>query len=432
MNLNSLPHDTEAESALLGAMISSKQALEQAVELLETNQFYLESHRLIFEAMRDEAINGSGVLDVVTLCDHLRSKNQLSRVGGATYVSSLQDCAFNCLTIEAHTGIIKRHHKARSLINSASNAINAINAHQDVDDVQARLMSEISDMTKEQRTKGGSLINLTVEAATKVLSLQRGEVNGLMTGIEALDDYLQGLKDGEMYLIAARPRVGKSTLVDQIAVHGGQKGPVLILITEMSPIQRASRQLSAMTGVPLTHLNMGLLSSSQREMIQDVQCGAKKAPSGVYVESAAGLTAGEARFVAKKFAAHHGKPVLVVLDYIQQLRALDPRAPLYERTGEKSGVMRNMSAELDCPVIVISQLGRECEKEKRPPRISDLRESGKLEEDAYAIGLMHRPDDEVQTKVVFNLAKHRNGGEALIPLTFKPEVFRFEGRSRMI
>jgi len=425
-----LPHDLEAESSLLGAMIISKDALEKGIDLVEKSDFYVIGHQRIFDAMRDEAINGSGILDAVTLADHLRTKGQLEGVGGAMYLSLLMDVAYNLVTIEAHAEILRSHTKRRAILKAVEAAKFAIHSNADPSEVQSELLTAISDMTSKTKVQGGSLPDLMREEAVKVLGLNAGEMMGESTGIDTIDDYLQGLKDGSMYVIAARPRIGKSTLVDQIATHVGVDGLVFILITEMSPRQRASRHLSSMTGVPLPKLNMGLLSSSQRHMVEDIAQSVKVAPKGVFIESAAGLTANEVRMAVKKLKARHGRPSLVVLDYIQQLKDESPRGTMSERTGEKSLALKDLAIELDCPVIVCSQLNRECDKEKRPPRISDLRASGDIEQDAYAIAFLHRPDPEDPTRVMFLLEKHKNGPEGRVPLKFRPEVFKFEGSRR--
>ena len=315
--INHRPHDSDSERTLLGAMINSRDVLSESVDKLESDDFYLESHRLLFAEIKDEAINGSGVLDAVLLSSHLRGKKLLEKVGGSSYISQLMDDAWGLVDASSYIDIIKSHRKARDILDATNRAQFSLNASKNPSEVHSELLSDLSKISTKSKVLGGSLVDLTRMAAEKVLSIHEGATVGLLTGITELDEQLQGLKRGVMYVIAARPRIGKSTLVDQIATHVGKEGPVLILITEMSPRQRAARHLSAMTMTPLTKLNIGLLSSLQRQRVSEIASSVKTAPSGVYIESASGLTAGEVRLTAKKFAARHGEPALIVLDYLQ-------------------------------------------------------------------------------------------------------------------
>ena len=428
MTIVTPPHNIEAERSVLGALMVDPEATWR-VDTLRPEHFYREEHRLIFATMADVAQNGSGPLDVVRLTDSLRTSHQLERVGGVGVLQSLVDAMPDVGNVEHYAAIVREMADRRQLLAAAQRTVLAVSSGTTYADSASSLLADLTGMADPTgKVEGGDLGRLARRVAENALVVNRSGVGacGYLTGLTAVDELLQGLKTG-MYVLAARPATGKSTLADQVAVNVAATSgrPVLILVTEMTPLQRAARQVSAMTGVPLPRIQAGRFTAIEREDVARVARGEMPTPK-VRVESAVGKTAAQVTLAVKRFAAMAGPPALVVVDYLQQLRSVSG-GNSNERTAEKSNRLAEMAQQIDAPVLVCSQLSRDCEKESRAPRLSDLRDSGEIEQDTYAVAFLHRPDRQDQRRVVFILAKHKDGPEGLTTLRFNPDRMRLEG-----
>lgn len=420
-----LPHDLDAERALLGALVvDPSYALWQILELVRPSDLYAPEHRLILEVARDIATNGSGAPDVVTLTHHLSDRGVLQRVGGATYLEQLASALPDVANIAGYADIVVEMARRRRLVEVTQRAQTAALAGGvEAAEVERDLLAALASHDT-RRVEAAWLEDAMRTEAARVVKLHREGAGalGLLTGLRNLDDVLGGLKN-EYYLVAGRPGSGKSVLLDQIATNAARltSQHVLVAITEMGVPQRARRQLSAATGIPLPRLSSGRLTPTEAATLERLEAS----PGRVRYVQVAGRTASEVRTLVLRDIAQHGRPSLVVLDYIGQLRDQNPRQTMSERMGEKSAVLRDLAAVENIPVVVAAQLSREVEKEKRPPRLSDLRESGSLEADAYSVVMLHRVEADRLDLVAAIIAKHRDGATASVPLRFDPGHMRF-------
>ena len=423
------PTDTNTEFALLNALISDPESYWKADGLVSPTDFSQERNGIIFDAIQAGALEGSGPPDETRLASILSDTGQLERVGGRTYLCALITPLPDVVSVAANAERIHEMALRRTIIRVSQRAITEAATGTSSQDVCSSLLSALTDLDAHTARDGGDLAVLATLNATDVRERRRTGVRsfGVTSGIEPLDALLGGIRPGGLYLIAARPGVGKSSLVDQIAGHVSQTdgGPVFLLVTEMSPRARAYRRLGAITGIPLSRLFAGSLTSAEDELLAQVECHQRSTGPSVLIENASGLTAASVRLSAKRLAARHGTPKLVVVDYLQQLRDANPRASMNERTGEKVGQIRELALELDAPVIACSQLSRESEKEKRAPRLSDLRESGELEQDAHAVIFLHRPNADNPRAIVALVEKNRDGPCGVVPMLFDGPRFAF-------
>lgn len=399
------------------------------VDVLAPEDFYAEPHRIIYALAADLALNGSGPPDVVRMTASLRSSGALARVGGVIYLQTLVDAMPDVGNAPHYAAIVVELSRRRRLLAAAQRVTNDVASGSDSNEAAGRLLGDLLELSAPPKeSAAGDLGKLARKVAETSLEIHRRGVGvfGHLTGLDSIDELLQGLKVGS-YILAGRPGTGKSTLADQIAVRvaSDTKTPVLVFVTEMSPAQRAARQVSAATGIPLPLIHCGRFTTAQREAVERVARGDVSFPR-VRVESAVGKTAAQVRLSARRFAAAEGKPALIVVDYLQQLADARAGMDINRRTGEKSNQMAWLAQELDVPVLCCSQLSRDNEREKRPPRASDLRESGEIEQDAYAIVFLYQPDVETPERVVCIVAKHKDGPTGKCGLRFRPQYMRFE------
>jgi len=424
-----LPTDHETEFALLNALISDPESYWRADGLVSPSDFSEERHGIIFDAIQAGALEGSGPPDETRLASILSDTGQLERIGGRAYLADLLTPLPDVTSVAVFAERVHEMAMRRTIIRVAQRAMSEAATGTSAQDVCGSLLSSLTDLDAHTARDGGDLAVLAALNAADVRERRRSGVRsfGVMSGIEPLDQLLGGIRPGGLYLIAARPRIGKSAFADQIAANVSKTdgGPVFLLITEMSPKARAYRRLSNVTGIPVIRIFSGSLTQAEDDLLAQVERSERSTGPSVLVESASGLTAASVRLAVKRMAARHGKPKLVVVDYLQQLKDANPRASGNERTGEKVGQLRELALEVDAPVIACSQLSRESEKEKRAPRLSDLRESGELEQDAYAVVFLHRPNPENTQAVVALVEKHRDGPCGAVPMWFDGPTFTF-------
>lgn len=430
----SLPQNVDAERTVLGAILVNDTAFNSAAEILGRDDFYKEAHRRIFEAMSALA-ERSQPIDLVTLKDELVRSASLEAVGGAAYLGGLLDGIPRLTNVETWSRLIKEKAVLRNLIH-ASNRIaqSAYEAEEDaaaVLDKAERTIFEIAE--KRIRAGFASIRDIVKESFRTIdqLSHSKDRITGVPTGFVDLDEKTSGLQKGDLVIVAARPAMGKTSFCLNVAHHASAKAGecVGVFSLEMSKEQLVLRLLTGDARVDAHRLRTGALQ--EKDWARLAKAYADLSTSKIFIDDSASLTPLEMRAKCRRLKAEHGLG-LVIVDYLQ-LVALGGRVE--NRQQEIAAISRSLKGlakELAVPVIALSQLSRAPEaRTDRRPQLSDLRESGALEQDADVVMMIYReeeykPSDENRGVAEIIIAKQRNGPTGTVRLAFIKEYTRFE------
>ena len=427
-----LPQNLDAERSLLGAILLDNDALLPVVESVSADDFSRESHRRIFAAILDLSRQNAAV-DLVTLAHQLQENAGLEKVGGVSYLSSLTEGLPHGQNIEHYAKIVKDKSVLRQLIRSADEIQqDAYQGGTEVDEVVTTAERRIFDIAeKKLRSNFSSLGELVTQASKTMEELykRRELVTGLPTGFREFDEMTTGLHPSELIIIAARPSVGKTSFCLGLAQHAALKQDrvAAVFSLEMSKEQIAIRMICSEARVDLRRLRSGYLT--QEEIGQIAKSISLLSRARIFVDDSSTITPLEMRSKARRLKAEHGLD-LIVIDYLQLISF-----PGYEnRNLEISAISRSLKAlskELEVPVVALSQLSRASESRKdRRPQLSDLRESGSIEQDADLVAFLQREEmfDENAEEGMAELiiGKQRNGPTGSIKLAFIKEYTRFE------
>lgn len=435
-----LPHNLEAERSVLGAILIDNHTFNLAAAVITADAFFRDAHRRIYERMADLSERNQPI-DLVTLKEALERSGELEEVGGPAYVASLVDGVPRSTNIEHYAQIVKEKATLRALIFSANKILaNAYEADQEADVILDDAESSIFAVA-EDRTKTGfiPMRDLVKESFPKIEKLfeHKSHITGIATGFDDLDRKTRGLQPGDLVIVAARPSMGKTSLVlnicQHVATHGGVAG---FFSLEMSKEQLFMRMLASEARIDMFRLLSGQIG--QREYGQITHALETLSEASLFIDDTAGIGVMEMRAKARRLKAEHGLHVLAI-DYVQLMTG---RGRFENRTLELAAISRSLKGlakELSVPIIVLSQLSRapEARSDKRP-QLSDLRESGALEQDADVVGLIFREemyklgDEPSENDGVAELiiAKQRNGPTGTIKLAFLREQTRFANLAR--
>jgi replicative DNA helicase len=425
-NTRIVPQDLEAEKSVLGSVIIDDNAMFEIAEVLRPEHFYPTKHQLIFEACLD-LFEKREPIDLVTLGARLKKKKQLSKVGGSGYLAELASYTPTSANIKSYASIVKSAYTKRELITASAKineyAFDAEFEEEDIIDKTEQLLYSISkDTVKKDFSHIKDVLAVTFEKMDE-LHKNKGALRGVPTGFPSLDKKTNGFQESNLIIIAARPSVGKSSLASNIAQFAAtQKGSgVIIFSLEMSAEEIADRMISAEAGLDMFKLKTGNMSEDEFTAMGEAFGTLSEAP--IFIEDTPGISVLELRTKARRLAMEHDISMIIV-DYIQLMRGrnLDNRA---QEVAEISQALKNLARELKVPVVALSQLNRQVENRGGGPQLSDLRESGAIEQDADIVMFLHRPDDENRTAIELIISKHRNGPTGKIDLFFKGEQTRF-------
>ncbi len=433
-----VPHSLEAEMSVLGAMLLEKDVIPRVIEKLDAESFYHNGHRLLFDAVVSLADSGTPV-DMVTLTEALRREGKLEKTGGAAYLSSLFEILPTTAHLDSYLDIVREKALLRALGNAATDIVASCHrpqalAEQVLDEAEKRIFELTQRRLKSTVVPISVLVHRAME---QVESLQRsaGMLTGVSTGFRDLDSMTCGLQKSDLVVLAARPSMGKTALALNIAEHAAisHKVPVAIFSLEMAREQLVMRLLCSHAGVNAQSVRQGFLSQQGIEKLVH-GCGSlSEAP--LYIDDSPGMSNLEIRAKARILKAKHDIG-LVIIDYLQLMHVSGNRPD--SRQQEVSDISRSLKAlarELEVPVLVLSQLNREAENRRdHRPMLSDLRESGAIEQDADVVLLLMRPaayPDLIESRpedrnlAYINLAKQRNGPTGEKKLVFLEEYTRF-------
>ena len=429
------PQSIEAEQSVLGSILIDADAILKVADFLKQVDFYRAQHADVYEAML--ALHGQREpIDLVTLADELARRERLDGVGGPAYLTTLMDSVPTAVHVEHYGRIVERKAILRNLIGAAGR-IAAVGYEESNDaevaiDRAESILFEIS----QRRTEGGfeSLSTLLGQAYDRLeyLHEHRGQILGVPTGLAHLDALLGGLQPSDLVILAARPSVGKTSLALNVAQHAavreGKK--VAVFSLEMSREQLALRLLSAETGINPRPLQTGFVDETDWSKIATVMNDMASAP--LWIDDSPALSVMELRTKARRLEAEQHGLDLVIVDYLQLMQAatVSRDANRVQEVSEISRGMKQLARELKVPVLALSQLSRGVEQRgTAEPRLSDLRESGSIEQDADVVIFLYReaeqnPEAEVEL-IKVKVAKHRNGPIGEIPVQFRKANTRF-------
>ena len=426
------PFNIEAEISVLGSMLLDNEAINLVTEILRTDNFYKTSHQHIFDTIVN-IYNKNNAVDLVILKDELKKQSLLEKVGGAEYLMELEESVPLASNVEYYAKIVREKTIKRDLITATAKIQQeAYNDSLESEELLDVAEKEIFDITQRKFSSPTiKLFNILHDTFDHISNLhdREGRLTGISTGYYDLNDITSGLQKSELIVIAARPSMGKSSLVLNIAEHAGtkEKKPTLIFSMEMSAQQVAQNMLCSKAKIDAHLLRTGKLDDNQFSNLSLAMGDLSE--SEIFIDDTPGLGLLELRAKARRLKLQHNIQMIIV-DYLQLMEARKAE----NRQQEISSISRGLKAlarELEVPVIAVSQLNRSVEtREGHTPRMSDLRESGSIEQDADVIILLHREDYYDPTKrpgeVDLNIAKQRNGPTGKVKLTFRREILRFE------
>jgi replicative DNA helicase len=433
------PHSVEAEQAVLGGLLLDSAAWDNVADVIISEDFYRPDHKLIFEAIGALASTGKPC-DVVTLVGELERKAELEKAGGLAYLSSLARDTPTAANVRAYADIVRERSLLRQLIHAGTEIASAVfnndgeTARELVDKAEQRVF-EIA----EQGTRGR-------QGATAVRALLPGVIDqideayanpdslrGLPTGFADFDKMTGGLRPGDLVIVAGRPSMGKTTLAVNMAEYAALNGTskrasVAIFSMEMPSEQVITRMLSSIGGVPLQNLRSGKISDD--DWVRITSATSQLSEAKIFIDETPALTPTELRARSRRVKREHGLD-LIVVDYLQLMQVAGTKENRATEISEISRGLKVLAKELSCPVIALSQLNRGVEqRENKKPVMSDLRESGAIEQDADMILLIYREEvyDRNTTRkgiAEIDLVKHRNGEIGTFVLTFQGQFTRF-------
>ncbi len=443
------PHSIEAEQGVLGCvLLSPNDCLGTCIEKFKkgVEVFYDLRHQVIFDALV-EMYDTKHPIDLITLQQRLKDKNQLEPVGGVTYLSALPDAVPSAANLEYYLEIVREKYILRKMIQTCTSVVSKVYEH---DGKVDGLLDEVErDILKisEERVEGVSMAmkDLVHRAINTIEDYhqRQGMLTGVGSGFVDFDKMTSGLHGGEMIVIAARPSMGKTSLVMNIVEHAvlEEKLPVGVFSLEMTAESLVLRMLCSRARVNMRNIRDGFLA--ERDFPKLTGAAGKLANAPLYIDDTAGLSILQLRAKARRMHQQFGIK-MVVIDYLQLLNGGQSRVESRQQeVAQISNGVKALAKELNVPVIVLSQLNRELEKDKsRKPRLSDLRESGAIEQDADLIALLYKPeegkeDDEGQPQdqeaipVNLLIAKQRNGPTGDVHLTFFKGYTRFESAAKV-
>jgi len=450
-NINELqkipPQNLEAEMSLLGSILIDKDAMIKIYDQVDAEDFYKNAHATIFDTA-NELYNKNEPVDVLTLGNRLEEKNLLEKIGGRSYLTSLSNTVPTSSHIEQYAKIVRRKSTLRKLL-SAATEITKLGYKEEADDVEGLLdeaQQQLYGVTEKHLKQTFTPIRNVLSGAFEridELHKEKGKLRGVSTGFKQLDNLLAGLQKSDLIILAARPSVGKTSLALDIARHAGVRGkvPVGLFSLEMSKEQLVDRMLCAEANVDLWKMRTGNLSdrpdSQDFPRIGHAMGVLSEAP--IYIDDSPGNNVMQIKTKARRLQAEHGLG-LIIVDYLQLMESHNKRNSenRVQEVAEMSRNLKSIARELNVPVLALSQLSRSVESRKPSiPKLSDLRDSGSIEQDADVVMFIYRksadrnyrrediPPDELNIGEI-HVAKHRNGPTGMVKLFWEEQRASFK------
>ncbi|MFH1576435.1 MAG: replicative DNA helicase [Candidatus Margulisiibacteriota bacterium] len=430
------PQDLVAEQSVIGSMLLDKNAIVKAIEILHPDSFYRDAHRFIYEVILDVFDKGEPV-DLITVTDALRKAGKLDKVGSSVYVADLINSVPTSANVEYYAKIVEEKAILRRLIDAGTNIVsNAFARTEDIDQILDQAEKSVFDIALKSVRQGFHKIDSVIKGVLdKIDSLydKKEAMTGSPSGFPDLDKLTAGFQNADLIIIAARPAVGKTAFALNIAQNAAikYKLPVAIFSLEMSKEQLAQRMLCSEAEVDAQRLKTASLSDTGWKKLTRALGRLSEAP--IFIDDSASLTSTEIRAKARRLKIEKGLG-MIIIDYMQLMRG---RMRVENRVQEISEIARSLKTlarELEVPVVALSQLSRAVEQRTdRIPRLSDLRESGEIEQTADLVLFIHRedyynPQSDRGNIAEIIIAKQRNGPVGKIELIFRKEITKFSSK----
>lgn len=430
--MRSLPQSIEAEQSVIGAMIIDKTAIGQVAEKLKEEDFYRDGHKTIYKAIF-EMYRSDMAVDLLTLLEYLKSTDMLDKAGGVSYITEVSSSVLTIANLSSYIKIVEQKSLLRKLIRASTTIIeDSYNKQAEVENVLDTAEKKIFDIAEKRSNSDFEPLNAVLERGfleIERLFNNRGEITGVGSGITDLDAKTSGFQKGDMVLIAARPSMGKTTFALNIAEHAALKDgkSVVIFSLEMSKEQLAYKLLCSEANVDMLKLRTGALEDRDWENIARATGPLSKAK--IYIDDSAGVSVMEMRSKCRRLKMEYGID-MILIDYLQLMSGTNSESRQQE-VSEISRSIKALAKEMECPVIALSQLSRAPEQRAdHRPMLSDLRESGSIEQDADIVMFLYRDeyyDKETEDKNVCEciIAKQRNGPVGTVKMAFIGALSKF-------
>lgn len=431
-----LPKNIEAEKSLIGSMFWSRDSLQKGCEEVEKEVFYLESNAKIFEAIKELYLNNSPV-DITSVTTYLISTNKIKEVGGVEYLNEIVNSVATGANIEYYINLVSEKYTLRKMIEVATEIVAKatnvdVSAADTIDDAEREILN-ISKFRKTSEFRNVQDVLVKAQNDLEMLSKNNGKINGLTTGFGELDSLTEGLHPTQLVIIAARPAVGKTAFALNLALAAAKstKKNIAIFSLEMPAEQLIMRMISSLGQIDNKKLSTGKLENEDWRRFNEAI--SILSDTNIYFHDAGGVTPSEIKAKCRRLATSGDGLGLVIIDYLQLIDSSSRYSgSRQQEVSEISRSLKTMALELEVPVIALSQLSRSVEKrEDKKPVLSDLRESGSIEQDADIVAALHAPDvevpvgDEVPNPIQLIILKHRNGPTKTIDLLFKKRTSTF-------
>ncbi|MCC3870011.1 replicative DNA helicase [Terrisporobacter mayombei] len=434
------PHSVESEQSILGSIILDKDAIITVAETINPGDFYKEAHKIIYESMLKLNSNNEPI-DLITLIEELRKEGHLDNVGGISYLTSLSTIVPTTSNVKYYANIVKEKSVMRQLIKASNEIINlGYDASTDVQEILDQAEKSIFDISQEKSGDDIQPINLVLQDTFDMierLCTQKSDVTGITTGFTDLNKKINGLQRTDLILLAARPAMGKTAFSLNLVQNAALKGDasVAVFSLEMSKEQLVQRMLSAQSNVELSKIKTGSLGESDWPRIIDAMAVLSEA--NIFIDDTPGIKISEIRSKCRRLKIEKGLD-LILIDYLQLMEGEGKNENRQQEIAKISRSLKILAKELDCPVVALSQLSRSPELRKdHRPILSDLRESGSIEQDADIVMFLYRDEyyhDDSEKKNIGEviIAKNRHGETGNVELVWFGQVQKFADKVREI
>ncbi|MBO8137141.1 MAG: replicative DNA helicase [Desulfotomaculum sp.] len=432
MNNKVPPQNIDAEQSVLGALLLNREAVYKVMAIIKPEDFYRDSHREIYEAILS-LVDRNDPVDMITVSEELRQKGTLEKVGGVSYVATLASLVPTAANVEYYARIVEEKSLLRQMI-QLSNRISAKGYEgEDVRQLMGQIEQSLTEISSRQQSKALTAISdilLKTFDDIEQIHKNKSELTGVPTGFIDFDKMTSGLQKSDLIILAARPSMGKTTLGLMMALNAAvrSKTPVAVFSLEMSKEQLVQRMLCAEAMVDQHKLRTGALKPEDWERLTEVAGYLAEAP--IYIDDTASISVREMRAKARRLQGEKGLG-LIVIDYLQLMQGDRRTESRQQEIAEISRALKGLAKELNIPVVALSQLSRAVEqRQDKRPIMSDLRESGSIEQDADVVVFIYRddyynPESEKQGIAELIIAKQRNGPVGTVELGFFKEYTKF-------
>ena len=434
------PHCVESEQSILGSIILDKEAIITVAETIQPMDFYKEAHKIIYESMLKLNSNNEPI-DLITLIEELRKEGHLDSIGGISYLTSLSTIVPTTSNVKYYANIVKEKSVMRQLIKASNEIINlGYDASTDVQEILDKAEKNIFDISQEKSGDDIQPINVVLQDTFEMiekLCTDKSEVTGITTGFADLNKKINGLQRTDLILLAARPAMGKTAFSLNLVQNAALKGDasVAVFSLEMSKEQLVQRMLSAQSNVELSKIKTGNLGESDWPRIIDGMAVLSEA--NIFIDDTPGIKISEIRSKCRRLKIEKGLD-LILIDYLQLMEGEGKNENRQQEIAKISRSLKILAKELDCPVVALSQLSRSPELRKdHRPILSDLRESGSIEQDADIVMFLYRDEyyhDDSEKKNIGEviIAKNRHGETGNVELVWFGQVQKFADKIREI